>query len=428
METAALSVFALILIVFLALGLPIVWALAAGYAVFFLYARMAAGMGVREILRVSWRGIYGARHILEAFVLIGMLTASWRVSGTIPAIIHYALPFIEPGWFLGAVFLINCLVSFLTGTSFGTAATVGVICMALSSASGMSAVLSGGAVLSGIFFGDRCSPVSTSALLVADLTGTDVSGNIPGMMRSALVPFLATLLAYSLLSSLLPHAAAAASPDSLFSLEFRLGIVPLIPAFLMLLLCLLHLGTKMTMALSVAAAIAVCILYERIPVLELPRMLFMGFSARTEELKPIIDGGGIMSMAEVAAIVAISSSYSGISASTGMLEGVRRRIASSSQPHRAIIAAVSVITSMIACNQTLATMLTHQLCSGLLEDRREMAITLENTVIVISPLIPWSIAGSVPLAVIGTSPAALAAAFYLYLIPIWWISCGMRRH
>lgn len=45
----------------------------------------------------------------------------------------------------------NCLVSFMTGTSFGTAATMGVISMTIAGTAGANPVISGGAVISGCF-------------------------------------------------------------------------------------------------------------------------------------------------------------------------------------------------------------------------------------------------------------------------------------
>ena len=93
-------------------------------------------------------------------------------------------------------------MSVLTGTSFGTAATMGVICAAIGSSLGLNQLLVGGAVLSGVYFGDRCSPVSTSALLVSELTKTDVFHNIRSMVRSALIPFLLACGVYGLLGFL----------------------------------------------------------------------------------------------------------------------------------------------------------------------------------------------------------------------------------
>lgn len=93
-------------------------------------------------------------------------------------------------------FLLCCLISFLTGTSFGSVATMGVICMTMAKSMGISTILEGGAILAGIYFGDRCFPVSTSALLVSELTGTDLFDNLKQMAKSAWISFGITCLIY----------------------------------------------------------------------------------------------------------------------------------------------------------------------------------------------------------------------------------------
>ena len=417
----AILAFIAVLLISISLGISIIWPLIAGYAIFFIHAYMH-GLSAKRILRISLEGIYGARNILLAFVLIGMLTASWRLAGTIPAVITYAMPIIQPEWFLGAVFIVNSLISFLTGTSFGSAATVGVICMTISDAIGMDPMLTGGAILSGVFFGDRCSPVSTSALLVADLTKTDVNSNIPGMVRTSVIPFILSFAAYCVMSFLsVTGSTIDTGLTTLFMESFRIGFIPLLPALIMLILSLLHFSTRRTMAASILSAVIIAIFYEKISPAKLIPMLITGYEADSTELGIMLNGGGIVSMVNVAIIVAISSSYSGIFHETGMLDGMKGKLCGARIPARIIITAVSTLTAMISCNQTLATMLTHQLCTDLEKDKRKMAIALENTVIVIAPLIPWSIAGSVPLSVIGAPMSSIAAACYLYLIPVCWM-------
>lgn len=429
MERIPLLLFAAILIASIAAGIPIIIALLAGYAVFFIYA-LRRGFRPMAILGMSLSGISEARNILIAFALIGMLTATWRCAGTIPSIVCYAFGIVRPSWFLIAAFLINSLISFLTGTSFGSVATMGVICMTMGNALGISPALTGGAILSGIFFGDRCSPVSTSALLVADITKTDIFGNISGMMRTGAVPFAAACIIYGALSiSSSSSGTASAGFTALFREEFRIGLMPLLPAAVMLVLSLMRMDTRTTMAASIAAAIAVAIPYQGISISSLPEILISGYRSPSPELSAAIDGGGILSMANVAAIVAISSSYAGIFSATGLLDSLKAAIAAMGRklPSSVIIVMISTATSMIACNQTLATMLTHQLCSGLIDDRKEMALALENSVIVIAALIPWSIAGSVPLAILNAPLSSIPMASYLFLLPIWMMITDMWK-
>ena len=134
-------------------------------------------------------------------------------------------------------------------------------------------------------------------------------------------------------------------------------------------------------------------------------------------------------MAPVTAFVCLSSSYSGIFQQTGLLDHVKAaigRLARRAGPYAAILAA-SIPASMVACNQTLSILLTHQLCDQTQEDREQLALDLEDAVVVVAPLVPWSIAGAVPLATLGAPTAALAAACYLYLIPLWDLAVHLRK-
>lgn len=63
--------------------------------------------------------------------------------------------------------------------------------------------------------------------------------------------------------------------------------------------------------------------------------------------------------------------------------------------------------------------MTRQLCEKLEPDSQKMAIDLEDAPVVISPMIPWSIAGAVPIATIGAPALCLLSACFLYFVPIW---------
>ena len=120
-------------------------------------------------------------------LLIGALTASWRASGTIAYLVSYASEIISPSWSLLGTFILNAALSSLIGTSFGTAATMGVVTMSLCVGMGVSPFWAGGAALAGAYVGDRCSPVSTSAQLVCAVTGTELYKNIKNMLRTGLI-------------------------------------------------------------------------------------------------------------------------------------------------------------------------------------------------------------------------------------------------
>jgi len=126
-------------------------------------------------------------------------------------------------------------------------------------------------------------------------------------------------------------------------------------------------------------------------------------------------------MVRVGFIIIISSSYSGIFQKTGLLDGAKRvvhQLAVRTTGYTATLL-TSVVASVIACNQTLSIMLTHQLCRELQPEKSRMALTLEDTAVVVAPLVPWSIAGAVPLTTIGSPTTALLWTCFLYLLPLW---------
>lgn len=420
MEIAVMLAFTAVLMLCVSLGVSVVYALAIGYFIFCFYG-LKKKKTVRELLEMSLSGMKTVKNVLIIFLLIGMITALWRAAGTIPVIICYSAKLVHPSAFIVLTFLLNCAVSLLTGTSFGTSATMGVICMSMASAMNISPLPVGGAIVSGAFFGDRCSPVSTSALLVSELTKTDLYGNMKKMFRTALVPFLAACLVYLLLGIFSGGSGTVMDVEKIFSKSFVLHWSLMLPALMILVLAALKVKVRVTLASSILLSAVFCLAVQKIPAGELIEIMVLGYQAEDAEVAAMMNGGGILSMVRVTLIVGISSCYAGIFEGTGLLNGMKQYIAALSKritPFGSTMA-VSAATSLVSCNQTLAAILTCQLCRDAVPDREKMAIYLENTVIVIAPLVPWSIAGAVPIATVGAPMASLALACYLYFIPLW---------
>lgn len=419
MEVLMIGIFCALLIICIITGKSILYALLAGLIIFSLYGKKQ-GYSWRQISRMALQGAWKVKNILLTFILIGMLTALWRQAGTIPAIICYTVHLIKPSTFLLMTFLLNCLISVLTGTALGTAATIGVVCATMASALGIPSWMTGGAILSGVYFGDRCSPVSTSALLVAELTETGIYTNIKNMIKSALAPFTITCILYLTVSIQLHGKTEMPDLGHAFGSEFRLSWIALLPAAVILLLSVVQAGVKIAMIASIVTAIPVCIGLQNMAFTELPELLLNGFHSTDVAVAAMLNGGGITSMLKVGAIVCISSSYSGIFQATGILNGFQKMVcllANRTKPYFAVLV-TSILTSVMACNQTLAIMLTGQLCSRTEPDKLRFANNLEDSAVIIAPLVPWSIACAVPLTAAGAPGYSVLFAVFLYLLPL----------
>ncbi|MBR2822564.1 MAG: sodium:proton antiporter [Clostridia bacterium] len=415
-----LPVFCAVLLISVTAGFSILYALVFGLALFLLYGRRR-GFSWNQLFSMTMKGVRTVGSIVLTFFLIGILTALWRAAGTIPVIICWASGLIHPSLFLLLVFLLCCGLSFLTGTSLGTAATMGVICASMGRTMGVPMWLTGGAILSGAFFGDRCSPVSTSALLTAKITDTDIYGNIRNMVRTALVPFLITCALYSAAGALAPGNGAGMDVRALFSRSFALSPLALLPAAAILVLACFRVRVRMMMLVSILLSIPICLLIQGMSVRDVLISAVRGFSPANPEVAAVIGGGGALSMLNVAGIVLLSSAYSGLMQETGLLDGIKTwvdRVSKRAGRYPAALL-VAVASSMFSCNQTLAIMLTCQLFRDLYPSGEPLALDLEDSAAIVSPLIPWCIAGAVPLATVGANSLSLLAAFYLMLIPLW---------
>ncbi len=302
--------------------------------------------------------------------------------------------------------------------------------MTMGMAMGANPVLTGGAMLSGVLFGDRCSPVSTSALLVSELTGTSIYENIKRMFKTAAIPFAATSIIY-IVAGLFSHTGENKSDIAvLFAKEVNITPLALIPAAVILILALFKVKTRYSMLCSIIAAFFVSLFVQKTEITELLQFIVTGYKATLPQLSQMLDGGGISSMVRVLLIVCISSAYSGIFNATGMLRKLIEKLEALAEKTGsfAVTVFVSIFTSMISCNQTLAIILSDSLCSKLEKDKEQFAIDLENSVVVISPLIPWSIAGAVPLTSAGAPTASLFAACFLYLLPFYYLFVRRKRN
>ena len=423
----AILLFSLSLIFCLLLKYSVIYALIVGYIIFVTYG-LIKGHDLKVLIKKSFEGVLTVKNILLVFVLIGMITALWRASGTIAFIVYMGSKLISPSILILLTFLLCSILSFLIGTSLGTAATMGVICVSIGKAMGINPYYLGGAVLSGIYFGDRCSPMSTSALLITELTKTNLYTNIKLMFKTSIIPFVTTCLFYLFLGLKSSTSPVSIDATNIFKENYNLNIVVIVPAILIIILSLFKVNVKKTMLLSIVISFIIAMFFQKESVTSLINYCVYGFYHSNEKLNLMMKGGGILSMLNVGLIVAISSSYSGIFKETKMLVLMKKYLKEFSEKtsNYFVIFLSSIISGAIACNQSLGIILTYELCEEL-EDKQNMAIILENTIVLLAGLIPWNIAMAVPLKTVDIGLMSGLFAFYLYFLPLWNLFLGIIK-
>ncbi len=418
MLTVCFVLFFAMLAVCLAAGWSVVWALLGGLALFWFLGRQE-GFSHRQLWDMAWAKCKKSLIVVKIIALIGIITGVWRCGGTIACCIVWGVGLVTPGLFLLLAFLLCAAFSYVLGTSYGVSSTLGIILMALARSGGVDPTVAAGVILSGVYFGDRCSPASSAASLVAAVTDTEIYQNVRQMLRTGALPVVLTVGIYLLLSFRHPLAAVDSSVLGALEGRFVLSWWTLLPAAVMFLLPLFKVPIQWTITASAAVAAVIAVCLQGFSLGEVLSAAWGGYHPQEDALAAVLSGGGITSMAVSYVIVALTGLYSGILEGTGALKplsGKAEALAGKIGRFPAMIV-VSTVCAGVLCNQAVTSMLGAQLLEGAYDDREELAMDIENSGILIAGLIPWSIACSIPLAMLGAGNGAVLYAFLLWLIP-----------
>jgi len=322
-------------------------------------------------------------------------------------------------------FLLSAVFSLAFGSSFGVVGTAGVILMTIARSGGASLPVTAGAVMSGIYFGERLSPASSAAALTAAVAGADQHAFQMRMWRDTPVPLVLTLALYGALSFLYPIREVDAQIVAALEEGFSLTWPAVLPAAALLLLPWLHVSAVASIAVSCVLSAGCALVVQRLPAGEVLRACVLGYRPALPALADLMSGGGLISMAGVSVIVVLSCAYSGMFSGTGLLDPVTGLVGRLADRYGLFAAhlAACLGSSALFCNQTVAIVMNAQLLEG--EYRRrdlphlELAANIGNSTINPAGLVPWAIAASVPLTTMEVGPEALLLSFYLYLLPLW---------
>ena len=419
----AFAIFVGTLILTLSYGWSMAIALFVGLVVFVLTG-LHRKFPFRDLMKMVYVGGRTSFVVLQILVLIGFLTALWRASGTISFFVYYGISMITPSLFIFITFLITMILSFALGTSFGIAGTAGVLLMVLAQSGGVSEAVTAGAIMSGAYFGDRCSPASSSASLVAAVTFTKLYKNVKMMLLTGIIPTVITLGVYLLLSIRNPINQINTQVLDALDGSFELSWIVALPAVAILILPLFRVKVTHAMMVSIVISFLETVFLQKQPFVETLITCALGYQPESSLLGQVMAGGGLISMIEVIIIVFISCTYAGVFDGTGMLKDPQARIANLANyiglfPTQVVASLLSVA---VFCNQTVATILNAQILGDVYASKgatpENLAIDMENSVITLAGIIPWSIACTVPLGILGVGPEAIPYCVLLYVIPL----------
>jgi len=151
-------------------------------------------MPLKTVVSESFKGMrsmIGITSILFFAFAIGQVTSDMHTGMYLASYVNDVL---SPTWLAAAVFLLAAVMSFSTGTSWGTFSIMVPIAIPLAVAMDADIALVLGAVISGGVFGDHCSPISDTTIISSMATGCEhvehVKTQLPYALFSGLLAFI----------------------------------------------------------------------------------------------------------------------------------------------------------------------------------------------------------------------------------------------
>ena len=375
-------------------------------------------------------------------LMVGALAGTWLVSGIIPTMIYYGLQILNPTIFLPACLIICAVISVATGSSWTTAATVGIALIGIAEALGIPLGMTAGAVLSGAYFGDKMSPMSDTTNLAPAMAGTDLFTHIKYMAYTTIPTFIITLIIFVIIGlTLNVNGEAADTVEMLRDIDKAFNINPWLFLVPIIVIGLITKKTPPLIALTAGTILAAifALFFQPQIIMNIAGATELNFNSAykglmtaitvkttivtdNEILADLFTSGGMAKMMGTIWLILCAMVFGGIMDAIGALAKISSYMLQLFDSIFGLFAS-TVFTciglNFTASDQYLAIVVPGKMYSKAFKEKglapENLSRTLEDSGTVTSVLIPWNTCGAYHSNVLGVS----VADYFVYAIFNW---------
>ncbi|KAF7964173.1 sodium:proton antiporter [Cupriavidus sp. UYMU48A] len=394
---------------------PIVIALLAALCVSSMFS---AYMGHRwaDIQSAAVNGLQRVFPATFMMILIGIMIAVWIAAGSVPTLLYYGIKLINPTYFLPMTFAVCVITCLTTGTSWGTAGTVGLALIGVSQGLGVPLPITAGAIISGALVGEKLSPISSTTILTAASTGTNLIDHILSMLNTTIPAAVVSLALFTYLGY--QHASASNDLHSILALteglkaNFDISPLLLAPPLFVLVLSAMRKPAIPVFVGGIVLGIVCALVFQGASLSEVLNHGMNGYKSQTgvQAIDSLLSRGGAVSMANTVYLCVCAGIFSGILDHQGILTDLMNGVLRYAKSIGGL-----VLSTTLAC---LALMLggAGQYCTLTLPgvafrdsfDERDvhssvLSRTMEDSGTMVGAVIPWDVSAVYYASVLGVS-------------------------
>lgn len=417
---------------------------------------IASGVGVIIGLKngYSWtdieqamvKGISLSLGALLILFSVGALIGTWLLAGTVPSLIYYGLQLLDPSWFYAASCLLCAVVALSIGSSWTTAATIGVALIGVAAGLGMSPAITAGAIVSGAYFGDKISPVSETTNLAPAVAGSNLFDHIRHMTWTTIPSLIMALIIFSVLGF---NANAVADDSQIRAISealqhhFTISPLMLVPLLVLMAMAVKKVPAFPTVFIGALLGGVWAVLFQPQLIAKMadPELngvlgtlkvvwttLHGGFVIETQnaELDKLLNGGGMVKMLNTCWLIFSAMMFGAVLEHIGLLRKFVEAILHKAHSTGSLITstiATCIATNILTADQYMSIVMPGRMFKEEYERRGlapvNLSRTLEDGGTITSPLIPWNTCGAYMHGVLNVNPLDYAMyAFFNLINPV----------
>ncbi|WP_312817469.1 Na+/H+ antiporter NhaC [Atlantibacter subterraneus] len=377
--------------------------------------------------KVSWKEILTAfvgkiKDAVPAMLIllaIGMLIGCWMISGTIPLMVYYGLEVINPAYLYLTAFLVTVCISTFTGTSWGSAGTIGVALVAVAAAMDVSLPITAGAVISGAYFGDKLSPLSDTTNMAALAAGADLYESIRNMLYTSVPAFIVACIGFYFVGMDL-NAGGNVQSDTIFIMKdvlnklFWLNPLLITPALLVFVGAIKKWDTIIVLVASSFMALFISAVFQSFTMSDLTSAAVNGFNtkmiayfsdismneATLKNINVLLNRGGIYSMVSPIVVMLCAFMFaSALDVSGGLNVILNSLIKKLNSVTSTILATMFTSSLLVGCtgNAVISFFLVKNMYDPCFKNNKlhmvNMSRAMESGATLLEGLFPWTISG-----------------------------------
>ncbi len=416
---------------------------------------MLQGLRWEHILEGIVASIKIATPAILLLLMVGALSGTWLLSGIVPAMIYYGLSILQPSYFLLAASLISVVVSLATGSSWSTAATVGIALMGIGTTLGVHPGMVAGAILSGAYFGDKLSPLSDTTNLAAGASGVELFAHIRYMTITTLPSIGIALVIYLLMGFFVVNSDSGTDVSHIQNaIDQRFNINPLLMLVPAAVIFMIYKKVPALPAIFVGAIMgAVFAFIFQYPLLQetgekLEYESFLNYKTIMHTMygdtavvtgdaavDDLLSSSGMFGMLNTIWLIITAMIFAGVMQSAGFLQRITQALISLVRSDGDLVAATAgtcVLSNVTTSDQYLAVTIPAGMFNDAYDerglDRKNLSRTLEDSGTVTSVLVPWNTCGAYHAGVLGVATLSYAPfAFFCLISPFMTLLFAYRN-